>query len=211
MRTAARFAGVGLASFLLDTAVLWLLQAATGQLVVAVVGARVVSGAANFIANRRCVFAAQDLPWRPALVRYLALAGLLLGSAVLMSTLTGLGLPVLAAKVVTDVVLFCCSLLGQRLVVFARPAVRLRPAAVQRPRAVRPVGTTFVDYRGRASRSAAVRSTRARAWSMASVWRRKPVSASSAIRSTSPSSPWKASGSRLGRADSAFSTAAFTT
>ena len=122
MRIAVRFAAVGLGSFLLDTVVLWLLYATTRHLLLAVVVARVVSGATNFAANRWFVFDAAAQPWWPALARYLALAGLLLlGNAVLLSAFTGLGLPILVAKLVTEASLWCGSLLGQRLLVCARP------------------------------------------------------------------------------------------
>lgn len=116
-----RFAAVGLASFALDCLVLWLVQSASGSLLAAVVAARVVSGAANFTANRLFVFRARGIPWQQAARRYVALAAVLLAANYgLLYALTGIGVPTMVAKVLTEVTLFCISFVVQRLVVFAR-------------------------------------------------------------------------------------------
>ena len=116
-----RFAAVGLASFALDCLLLWLVQSASGSLLLAVLVARVVSGAANFTANRLFVFRARAIPWRVAAAKYIALATVLLAANyALRYVLTGVGVPTMVAKVLTEVSLFCISFVVQRLVVFAR-------------------------------------------------------------------------------------------
>lgn len=116
-----RFAAVGLASFALDCLLLWLVQAGTGSLLLAVVAARVVSGAVNFSANRLLVFDAGHLPWWPPARRYIALAGVLLAANYAMLwALTEVGIATLVAKVATEVSLFSVSFVVQRIVVFAR-------------------------------------------------------------------------------------------
>ena len=58
----------------------------------------------------------------PAALRYWGLVGVLLaGNYAVLSTLTGLGLPLLPAKLLTEIVLFGASYLIQRAFVFARP------------------------------------------------------------------------------------------
>jgi glycosyltransferase involved in cell wall biosynthesis len=128
MRPLLVFGLVSLASFLLDILVLELLYLLTSSLVVAVVGARAVSGTANFLANRTLVFRAGS---RRALlrdaVRYVALAlAVLAASYAGIAALTGAGVPLLLAKVATDVTLYLVSYLVQRRFVFARS----RPGAV---------------------------------------------------------------------------------
>jgi len=78
------FLGYGLASlagFVVDLVLLAAIMALTGNLTASVVAARVVSGSVNFTLNRTWVFAAGGrAPLRPALLRYAALAGLLLAA-----------------------------------------------------------------------------------------------------------------------------------
>jgi len=122
-----RFAAVGLASFALDCLLLWLVQSASGSLLVAVVVARIVSGAANFTANRVFVFRARNIPWQQAAPKYIALAAVLLAANyALLYVLTALGVPTIVAKVLTEVTLFGISFAVQRLVVFARRHARPR-------------------------------------------------------------------------------------
>ena len=110
-------------AFLIDVALVVTLFAATGSLLASVVGARVVSASANFIINRRVVFAARR-SYRvsgPAF-RYATLATTLLAlNLAVLSTLTRLGVPLLPAKVVTEVLLVALSYQLQSRVVFARP------------------------------------------------------------------------------------------
>jgi len=121
MRPLLTFAAVSLGSFLLDVIVLEVIFALGGSLVFSVVGARVVSGTANFLANRRAVFARSKLGIRRQALRYLALAlALLAVSYASIALMTAAGVPLLAAKVTTDVTLYIASYLVQRRFVFAR-------------------------------------------------------------------------------------------
>ena len=111
-----------LLAFVLDTGLLLLLNALTGSLPLAVVGARVTSAAVNFGANRRVVFErGRDVPIGVAAARYVGLAGaLLVVSYLLLVALQTLGLALLAAKILTDLLLFVVSYTGQRRYVFTR-------------------------------------------------------------------------------------------
>lgn len=116
------FAASSLLAFLVDTIALLVLTALTGSLIGSIVGARVLSASVNFVVNRRFVFRRRG---RQRIVAqglgYTTLALLLLGSNVVwMTFLTDLGLPLLAAKVVTETVLAVTSYQVQRRVIFAR-------------------------------------------------------------------------------------------
>ncbi len=117
----ARFAASAFLAFLLDTGMLLLLNAVTGWLFLSVVGARVVSSSANFAINRRLVFRrGRDVPMRTAAARYFSLAGLLLAANFgTITALTDVGIPLLAAKLLTEATLFLVSFSVQRAVVFA--------------------------------------------------------------------------------------------
>lgn len=118
------FAASSLLGFAVDTVALFILQAATGALVPSIIAARVLSASVNFLVNRRVVFLQRG---RARLGRQLAayavLAGVLLASNIVwMSYLTGIGVPLWLAKLVTEIVLFCTSFRAQRSVVFADAA-----------------------------------------------------------------------------------------
>lgn len=134
--------------FCVDTVALLALIGATGSLLGAVVGARLVSAAVNFLVNRRWVFR-QKGAWRTSAVRYAALAGVLLAANFgLMTALTSIGVPLLAAKVLTETLLVAASYVLQRQVVFADPPlvpVEVAPAATTWGTAEgRPVGSGWV-------------------------------------------------------------------
>jgi glycosyltransferase involved in cell wall biosynthesis len=121
MRPLLTFAVVSLGSFLLDLVVLEVIFALSGSLVFSVVGARVVSGTANFLANRRAVFARSRVGIRRQALRYVGLAlALLAASYASIALLTAVGAPLLAAKITTDITLYIASYLVQRRFVFAR-------------------------------------------------------------------------------------------
>ncbi|ROS78604.1 glycosyltransferase involved in cell wall biosynthesis [Cellulomonas sp. PhB143] len=119
-----RFAATGSASFALELALLVLLQSWTGSLLLALVGARVVSGSANFLANKLVVFRATDRRHtRREALRYACLAVVLVAAGyVLLRGFAAMGAPVLPAKVLTDLVLFLVGWSVQRRLVFARPS-----------------------------------------------------------------------------------------
>lgn len=131
-----RFAASALLAFAIDTVALLALHALTGWLLFSVVAARLGSATVNFAVNRTLVFGAgRTVPLRTAAARYFSLAGLLLTASYgLLTALTDLGLPLLAAKLLTDATLFAVSFAVQRAVVFA-PA----PSASATPRRTPPL------------------------------------------------------------------------
>lgn len=126
-----RFGLSSLTAFAVDAAALLALHAVTGSLLASVVGARVVSSAVNFLVNRRWVFdRGRRAPLRGAAARYYALViALLAANYGLLSALTGLGVALLPAKVLTEAALFCVSYLAQRRLVFARQRAAGQAAA----------------------------------------------------------------------------------
>ncbi|WP_456845352.1 GtrA family protein [Cellulomonas sp. P5_C6] len=128
-----RFSLSSFAAFLVDTVALLAMMALTGALLPSVLVARGLSSSVNFVANRRLVFAggrAKSL--RSAAAQYGVLAGTLLAANFgVLTALTGLGLALLPAKVLTEAALFAASYQLQRTVVFAAPAagLRARPGA----------------------------------------------------------------------------------
>lgn len=115
-------------SFVIDTLVLLVLTAATGAVVPAVIGARVISGTANFLLNRRLVFTTADrsrAATARAALRYAVLAGvMLLSNVVWMAYLTDNGVHVLLAKVITECALLVLGFRAQRSFVFREPSPR---------------------------------------------------------------------------------------
>ncbi|MEQ6899081.1 bifunctional glycosyltransferase family 2/GtrA family protein [Microbacterium sp. KR10-403] len=143
-----RFAGSALLAFAIDTLALLVLHALTGSLLVSVVIARVLSSSVNFAVNRSMVFhRGRDIPLRTAALRYFSLALLLLAANYgTISALSDLGLPLLAAKIVTEATLFVVSYGVQRAVVFA-------PASAREPRrSAAPAAARAVPADGRARR-----------------------------------------------------------
>lgn len=118
----AGFAASSLAAFALDTALFWALSVAGAPIWAALAGARLVSSAGNFSLNRWVVFrGGARTPLLRSLLGYAALAaGVLLGGILLVDALVTVGVGLLTAKVIADLVLFCLSYVAQRLLVFRR-------------------------------------------------------------------------------------------
>ncbi|GAA1465513.1 bifunctional glycosyltransferase family 2/GtrA family protein [Microbacterium thalassium] len=129
------FGGSSLLAFFIDTLALLAMTALTGSLVLSIVVARLVSASVNFLVNRRVVFGRRGAGrWRQA-VRYALLAGLLLASNIVwMQALTTFGVPLLAAKIATEAVLFVTSYGVQRSLVFGRPELESPSKARHRNR-----------------------------------------------------------------------------
>ena len=119
------------------------LQAATGDLLLSVVGARLTSAGVNLVVNRRLVFDAQRrVRTRVAATRYAALATALLGlNFLLLSALGAAGVALLPAKVLTELALVSTSFAAQRAFVFRPPAV-LTGASQGRPTSPTVTSTT---------------------------------------------------------------------
>jgi putative flippase GtrA len=117
----AAFAGSSLLAFVVDTVVLLAVQGLTGRLLVAVLAARAVSATVNFTVNRIVVFPGRSGGLGRAATGYGTLALVLLAAGFgLLTALTGLGLPLLPAKVLTDGLLFWAGFRLQDSAVFAR-------------------------------------------------------------------------------------------
>lgn len=113
------FAASSLVAFGIDTVALMILSAATGSLALSLIAARVLSATVNFWLNRKAVFRSEGR-LGPQLWRYAALAVLLLiAGYVGIATLTAVGVPLVVAKVATDMALWVSSYGAQRAFVFA--------------------------------------------------------------------------------------------
>lgn len=120
-----RYAGASLLSFGLDLVLLQLLSGVTGSLLLGVVGARVVSASVNFALNRRLVFGAGGRLRADAL-RYAGLAlALLAANYLTLLALTAAAVPLLPAKLITEVGLYVLGFAAQRWFVFARRGRRV--------------------------------------------------------------------------------------
>lgn len=98
-----------LTAFGIDLAVFLLLGMLSDSLLLAVLGARLVSATINFTVNRTMVFRARR-GWLNAAIRYCSLAvGLVAANYALLFLLTDLGLPDLPAKILTEATLFLMS------------------------------------------------------------------------------------------------------
>lgn len=129
-----RFSFVSLMSAVLDNVVFYLIFRATHGLIPSQVGARLVSVLFNYTLTRRAVFLS-DEPHRILLPRYLLLvvanAGLSLASIAFLTSTWPIG--VLAAKIMTETVLFIANFAIQRDFIFTRHRdVPTAPAAVIR-------------------------------------------------------------------------------
>jgi glycosyltransferase involved in cell wall biosynthesis len=125
MRPMLRFGAASFAGFLIDTVVLQLVFWLSGSLLASVIAARVLSGSANFALNRRIL--GPDSPLLRSALKYAALAvALLVANYVWLSALTAAGLPLLPAKIVTEVSLYVVSFAVQRSIVFGRRRVPRR-------------------------------------------------------------------------------------
>ncbi len=124
-REILRFSASSLASFAIDYCMYALLLAATGAagiangLIISNIGARLVSGAANYTLNRKLVFKSRTGFARSAFQYFLLAAFILAGNTIVLSTLVGtLGFNSLLAKLMTEVLFFTISWIVQRYVIF---------------------------------------------------------------------------------------------
>ena len=134
-----KFSASSLASFAIDYGVYALLLAVTGAagmangLVISNIGARLVSGTANYSMNKRLVFKSRTGFARSA-AQYFALAAFILaGNTIVLSMLAGtFGINRLLAKLITELIFFAISWTVQKYVIFYREeesgAVTERPS-----------------------------------------------------------------------------------
>ncbi len=135
LRPLLRYVLVSFGSFVLDVAALHLLYATSGMLLPSMVGARVLSATVNFALNRAVVFrAAEGGSLRRQLVRYAGLAAVLLTVGYVgVALLVDAGVPVIAAKIAVDAVVYIAGYAAQRAFVFAHGR---REAASKKPRRI---------------------------------------------------------------------------
>jgi putative flippase GtrA len=133
-----------LAAFGIDLAVFVVLGLLTDSLLLAVVGARVLSSSVNFLANRRLVFAeGRHRPLSAAALRYFTLVvALLAANYAGIFLLTDAGVPEVAAKVFTEAALFITSFTVQKRFLSGRgeaPTPRVPRPALPRAGETEPV------------------------------------------------------------------------
>ena len=120
-----KFSASSLVSFAVDYCMYALLLAATGAagiangLIISNIGARLVSGTANYTLNRKLVFKSRAGFAKSAL-QYVALAAFILaGNTIVLNTLVStLGMNSLLAKLVTEIIFFVISWTVQKYVIF---------------------------------------------------------------------------------------------
>ncbi|WP_144658631.1 bifunctional glycosyltransferase family 2/GtrA family protein [Paenarthrobacter nicotinovorans] len=136
-----KFLGSSFSAFLVDTVLFLVLSALTDSLLLAVLGARAISAAVNFMVNRSLVFKhGKEKSLRSAITGYVALVLVLLTANYgIMWTLTSLAVPGLPAKLATELTLLGVSYAVQQRFLFAgrvrtaptAPASASRTAAVE--------------------------------------------------------------------------------
>jgi len=124
-----KFSASSLAGFVVDTLLLMVFTAIFNNLLPAVVLARLGSAAVNYWINRQLVFAeGRSLPMRSTVARYALLALVLLAlNYELLTLLSTAGIPLLFAKIVTEIVLFLASFSIQKRFLFRQRRQREVP------------------------------------------------------------------------------------
>ena len=119
-----KFLGSSLSAFVVDMVMFLVLSTLTDSLLVAVVGARLLSASVNFLVNRRLVFEhGKDTSLRAAATGYASLVAVLLAANyAAMTVLTSLAVPDVPAKLVTELTLLGISYAVQQRFLFARKA-----------------------------------------------------------------------------------------
>ncbi|MBP1136012.1 glycosyltransferase involved in cell wall biosynthesis [Arthrobacter sp. PvP023] len=116
-----KFLASSFTAFLVDTLMFLALTAATGSLLLAVVGARAVSSAVNFAVNRQLVFRrGREKPAARTGARYFGLVAVLLAANYgLIAAFEALALPMLPAKILAETALLATSYAVQQRFLFA--------------------------------------------------------------------------------------------
>ena len=121
----AKFSLSSLIAFAIDFVLLFVIHRFTDNLAASVIGARGVSSVTNFVINRRVVFGSRSgRSLRSSATRYFALVLVIVGANYgLMYLLHSIAdLPLLVAKILTELTLFTLSYQAQQRVVFGRRA-----------------------------------------------------------------------------------------
>lgn len=117
-----KFLGSSLSAFVVDMVMFLVLIGVTDSLLIAVLGARLVSATVNFLVNRRLVFEhGKDRPLRVAAAGYVALVLVLLAANYAsILALTSVSVPDLPAKILTEAALLGISFVVQHRFLFSR-------------------------------------------------------------------------------------------
>jgi putative flippase GtrA len=126
-----KFLASSFTAFLVDTVVFLLLTVVMDSLLLAVLGARAVSSAVNFLVNRHVVFEhGRDRPAKATGVRYFSLVAVLLAANFgLIWALEAVAVPALPAKILAEITLLAISFAVQQRYLFSRKAARSQAAS----------------------------------------------------------------------------------
>ncbi len=121
-----RFSGASILSAAIDFILLLVLQRATGNLLLSVVGARACSSLFNFLCNKYLVFKKGRNKTIPSLLRYYTLVAALLGCNYMLLSMFvhAFGIYLVPAKLMTEAILFLISYWMQRKFVFPQHRVK---------------------------------------------------------------------------------------
>jgi len=115
-----KFSASSLIGFLVDFTLFSLLSLTSAGIIVANVLARIVSASVNFTLNRKFVFSSKDDIYKEA-VKYILLAGFILCmNTVLLTAFVSIGINRIAAKLMTEIILFIFSMFAQKFFVFKK-------------------------------------------------------------------------------------------
>jgi putative flippase GtrA len=119
-----KFSASSLVSFLIDYGMFCGLSAATGELVLSNVTARIVSAGVNYTLNKRMVFGHEGRAVKSAASYFTRAVILLILNTGILRGLTALGASPYLAKIGTELLLFLMSYTVQHTVIFRREAER---------------------------------------------------------------------------------------
>ena len=127
-----KFSLSSIAAFVVDVVLLFVIAAVTGNLLLAVVTARVVSSNVNFLVNRRLVFDRRDKRTTVGCAgRYFALVAAIMAAnfALIHAMYERVGANLVLSKFTTEAVLFVASYQIQKRLVFPTPSTSTDPTA----------------------------------------------------------------------------------
>ncbi|GAB5077626.1 GtrA family protein [Arthrobacter sp. AD-310] len=129
-----KFLASSFTAFLVDTMVFLLLTVIIDSLLLAVLGARAVSSAVNFLVNRHLVFKhGKQRPAKATGVRYFSLVAVLLGANFgLIRALEAVSVPALPAKILAEITLLAVSFAVQQRYLFTAHKARNRAESTPR-------------------------------------------------------------------------------
>lgn len=122
-KTILKFSGSSFVSFLLDYVLFNIFNAVLGLIpsfnavFFSNIFARIISCMFNYMLNKKYVFRSGG-GVKTALKYFCLALGILIANTLLLQLFTAVGIPAFAAKIMTEITLFICSLLVQRFLIF---------------------------------------------------------------------------------------------